>query len=205
VLAHLDKGVPLDRFKLLAMPAASSAASKGPVENVHRGRGLIIRAGRAEPGMAVRSDYAAGAPRLGLEPRGYVLGQLTRKPGGRTLILHLLNYDHQAPAENVKVRLELNGLVEDMSQWRVKVLSPDTPQPPASLCTGHRRVRPEPDRALYRGDFLAQSRVHDERRFELAFVLRNKLGPICPTAATDSGPRRQSAQGRRPNQLLDGS
>jgi hypothetical protein len=139
----------------------------------------------------VRSDYAAGGPRLSLEPRGYVLGQLTRKPDGRTLILHLLNYDHQAPAENVKVRLELNGLVQDLSQGQVKVLSPDTPQPPASLCTGHRRVRPEPDRALYRGDFLAQSRVHDERRFELAFVLRNKLGPICPTAATDSGPRRQ--------------
>jgi len=172
VLAHLDKGVPLDRFKLLAMPAASSAASKGPVENVHRGRGLIIRAGRAEPGMAVRSDYAAGAPRLGLEPRGYVLGQLTRKPGGRTLILHLLNYDHQAPAENVKVRLELNGLVEDMSQWRVKVLSPDTPQPQFTGLSlhGHRRVRLQPDRALYRGDFLAQSRVHDERRFELALV-----------------------------------
>ena len=144
-------------------------------------------------------------PRLSLEPRGYVLSQLTRKPDGRTLILHLLNYDHQAPAENVKVRLELNELVQDLSQGQVKVLSPDTPQPPASLCTGHRRFRPEPDRALYRGDFLAQSRVHDERRFELAFVLRNKLGPICPTAATDSGPRRQSAQGRRPNQLLDGS
>jgi hypothetical protein len=136
----------------------------------------------------VRSDYAAGGPRLSLEPRGYVLGQLTRKPDGRTLILHLLNYDHQAPAENVKVRLELNGLVQDLSQWQVKVLSPDTPQPQFTGLSlhGHRRVRPEPDRALYRGDFLAQSRVHDERRFELALVLRNKLGPICPTAATDS-------------------
>jgi hypothetical protein len=69
----------------------------------------------------------------------------------------------------------------------------------------HRRVRPEPDRALYRGDFLAQSRVHDEGRFELALVLRNRSGPICPTAATDSRARRPSADGRRPNQLLDGS
>ena len=93
------------------------------------GGGLIIRAGKAEPGIAMRSDYAAGGPRLSLEPRGYVLGQLTRKPDGRTLILHLLNYDHQAPAENVKVRLELNGLVQDLSQGQVKVLSPDTPQP----------------------------------------------------------------------------
>jgi hypothetical protein len=58
-----------------------------------------------------------------------VLGQLTRKPDGRTLILHLLNYDHQAPAENVKVRLELSGLVQDLSRWEVKVLSPDAAEP----------------------------------------------------------------------------
>jgi hypothetical protein len=124
----------------------------------------------------VRSDYAAGGPRLSLEPRGYVLGQLTRKPDGRTLILHLLNYDHQAPAENVKVRLELNGLVQDLSQGQVKVLSPDTPQPPASLCTGHRRVRPEPDRALYRGDFLAQSRGPRREAFRISFSSSEQVG-----------------------------
>jgi hypothetical protein len=45
------------------------------------------------------------------------------------LILHLLNYDHQVPAENVKVRLELSGLVQDLSGWEVKVLSPDAAQP----------------------------------------------------------------------------
>jgi hypothetical protein len=64
-----------------------------------------------------------------VEPRGYVLGQLTRKPDGRTLIVHLLNYNQQAPAENVKVRLELKGLAQDLSHWEVKVLSPDTAQP----------------------------------------------------------------------------
>jgi len=57
------------------------------------------------------------------------LGQLTRRPDGRTFILHLLNYDHQAPAENVKVRLDLSGLVQDLSQWEVKFLSPDAAQP----------------------------------------------------------------------------
>jgi len=41
----------------------------------------------------------------------------------------LLNYDHQVPAENVKVRLELSGLVQDLSRWEVKVLSPDAAQP----------------------------------------------------------------------------
>jgi hypothetical protein len=66
-----------------------------------------------------------------LEPRGYVLGQVTRKPDGRTLILHLLNYDHHVSSEKVKVRLELSGLVDlreaqDPSRWEVKVVSPDT-------------------------------------------------------------------------------
>jgi hypothetical protein len=50
------------------------------------------------------------------------------------LILHLLNYDHRVPAENVKVRLDLSGLVplqetNDLSRWEVKVLSPDAAQP----------------------------------------------------------------------------
>ncbi len=63
-----------------------------------------------------------------------MLGQLNRKPDGRTLILHLLNYDHLVSAENVKVQLDLSGLVplqetKDLSRWEVKVLSPDAPQP----------------------------------------------------------------------------
>ena len=137
VLAHLDKGVPLDRFKVLVMPAdlpKLSAEQKARLDTFTAGGGVIIRAGKAEPGIAARAEAAAGGPRLSLEPRGYVLGQLTRKPDGRTLILHLLNYDHQAPAENVKVRLELSGLVDlpetkDLSRWEVKVLSPDAAQP----------------------------------------------------------------------------
>src|SRR6202158_3897759 len=84
--------------------------------------------------LRARPKAAAGGPRLSLEPRGYILGQLSRKPDGRTLILHLLNYDHQAPAEHVKVRLELSGLVhlpetKDLSRWEVKILSPDAAQP----------------------------------------------------------------------------
>ena len=45
------------------------------------------------------------------------------------MILHLLNYNHQAPAENVKVRLDLSGLVQDLSSWEMKVISPDAAQP----------------------------------------------------------------------------
>src|SRR5580704_7247338 len=138
VLAHLDKGVPLDRFKVLVMPVGLpklSAEQKAGLNTFTAGGGAIIRAGKAEPGIAAaRAEDAAGGPRLSLEPRGYVLGQLTRKLDGRTLILHLLNYDHEVPAEKVKVRLDLSGLVDlretkDLSQWEVKVLSPDTPQP----------------------------------------------------------------------------
>jgi hypothetical protein len=132
VLAHLDKGVPLDRFKVLVMPPDVpnlSAEQKALLDTFAAGGGVIIRAGKAEPAIAARAEAAAGGPRLSLEPRGYVLAQLTRKPDGRTLILHLLNYDHQAPAENVKVRLDLGGLVQDLSRWEVKVLSPDAAQP----------------------------------------------------------------------------
>jgi len=139
VLTHLDKGVPLDRFKVLVMPAdlpKLTVEQKARLQAFTAGGGVIIRAGKSKSGIVARAEAAAEGPRLSLEPRGYVLGQLTRKPDGRTFILHLLNYDHQVPAENVKVRLNLSGLVlgdpganKDLSGWEVKVLSPDSAQP----------------------------------------------------------------------------
>src|SRR5260370_19164837 len=130
VLAHLDKGVPLARFKVLVMPAdlpKLSAEQMARLNTFTAGGGVIIRAGKAEPGIPARAEAAAGGPRLSLEPRGYGLGQVTRKPDRRTLILHLLNYDHQAPAENVKVRLELSGLVQDLTRSAPTFLSPHPP------------------------------------------------------------------------------
>ena len=131
VLTHLDKGVLLDGFKVLVMPAdlpELSIEQKARLEVFAAGGGVIIRAGKPDEGIAARAEAAAGGPRLSLEPRGYVLAQLTRKPDGRTLILHLLNYNHQVSANNVKVRLDLSGLVQDLSRWDVKVLSPDAAQ-----------------------------------------------------------------------------
>ena len=129
VLAHLDKGVPLERFKVVVMPTdlpKLSTEQKARLDTFAAGGGMIIRAGKAEPGIAARAEAAAGGPRLCLEPRGYVLGQLTRNPDGRTLTLHLLNYDHHVPSETVRVRLDLSGLVvQDLSRWEVKVVSPD--------------------------------------------------------------------------------
>jgi hypothetical protein len=132
VLAHLDKGVPLDQFKVLVIPTdlpKLSVEQKARLDAFTAGGGIIIRASNAERRVAARAEAAAGGPRLSLEPRSHIVGQLTRKPDGQTFILHLLNYDHQAPAENVRVRLELNGLVQDLSRWEVKVLSPDVAQP----------------------------------------------------------------------------
>jgi hypothetical protein len=132
VLNHLDKGIPLDRFKVLVMAAGLprlSAGQRARLDTFTAGGGVIIRAGKTDPDIMARANAAAEGPRLSLEPRGYLLGQLTRKPDGRTLILHLLNYDHQTPAENVKVRLNLSGLVQDLSRWEVRVLSPDALQP----------------------------------------------------------------------------
>jgi hypothetical protein len=143
VLAHLDKGVPLDQFKVLVMPAnlpKLSAEQEARLKTFSAKAGVIIRDVKARAGIATRAEAAAGGPRISLEPRGYVLGQLTRKPDGRTLILHLLNYDHQTSAENVKVRLELSGLVTDPSRLEVKVLSPDETQPQLASLSLHGSV-----------------------------------------------------------------
>ena len=148
VFAHLDKGVPLDRFRVLVMPADTpklSVDQKARLDAFVAGGGVIIRAGTSRSEIVARAEAAAGGPRLSLEPRGYVLGHLTRKPDGRTLILHLLNYDHLAPAENVKVRLNLSGLgdlreTNDLSRWEVKVLSPDEAQPQFAALSLHGSV-----------------------------------------------------------------
>ena len=132
VFAHLDKGLPLERFKVLVMPAnlpKLSAEQNARLNAFTDGGGVIIRTEKSEQGIAARMEAVAGGPRLNLERRGHVLGQLTQKPDRRTFILHLLNYDHQAPAKNVRVRLDLSGLVQNLSGWDVKVLSPDEGQP----------------------------------------------------------------------------
>jgi len=43
-----------------------------------------------------------------------------------------------AKPENVKVRLDLSGLVQSLRRWEVKILSPDTAQPPFADLSVHR-------------------------------------------------------------------
>ena len=142
-----DKGVPLNRFKVLVMPAdlrELSAEQKARLDRFTAGGGVIVRGRKSESGtkIAARAEAAAEGPRvtINLEPPGYVLGQLTCKPDGRTLILHLLNYDQLAPAENVKVRLDLSAFAPDLSRWEMKVFSPDTAQPQFSGLSIHGSV-----------------------------------------------------------------
>ena len=143
VLAHLDKGVPLDQFKVLVMPTDVPKLSSEQKVMLHmftaRG-GVIIKAGKSWSDVAARAEATGGGARLSLEPRGHVLGQLTRTRDAQTYILHLLNYDHAAPAENVKVQLDLSGLQPDLSRWELKVLSPDNPQPSISQLSLHGSV-----------------------------------------------------------------
>jgi hypothetical protein len=144
VLSHLDKGVPLDRFKVLVIPAdlpKLSAEQKARLATFTAGGGVIIRAEKGKlKAVAERAQAVAGGPLLSVKPRGYVLGQLTRKADGKTFILHLLNYDNNVPAENVRVRLDLSGVVQDLRGWEVKVLSPDTAQPQLSGLSLHGSV-----------------------------------------------------------------
>ena len=88
-----------------------SAEQKARLNTFTADGGVIINAGKPIPELPTRAQAATGGPALTREPRRHVLGQLTRKPDGRTFILHLLNDDHQVPADNVKVRLDLSGLV----------------------------------------------------------------------------------------------
>ena len=140
VLAHLDKGVPLDQFKVVVMPKDLTKLTKEQrtrLDTFTARGGVVIKAGKVDAGMVARVEAAAGGPRLSLEPRGYMLGQLTRKLESRSFILHLLNYDHQVPAVNVKVRLGLGELVPDLSRWVVRVLSPDAARPQFSGLSLH--------------------------------------------------------------------
>ena len=69
VLTHLDKGVPLDRFKVLVMPAdlpKLSVEQKARLDTFTAAGGVIVWAGKAEPGLVARAEAAAAGPRLSL-------------------------------------------------------------------------------------------------------------------------------------------
>ena len=170
VLAHLDKGVPLERFKVLVMPTdlpKLSAEQKALLDAFAAGGGLIIRAGKAEPEIAARAEAAAGGPRLSLEPRGYVLGQVDSETRWSDF--------HSPLAQLRSPCLVRESESPTRSEWPGRSTRSPGPEPVGgeSRFTGHggdsvrrplcarerHRVYPGPDRALYRGDTLGQAGV----------------------------------------------
>ena len=143
VLTHLDKGLPLSDFKVLVLPydiPPLDADQKSRFESFVAAGGLIIPARKSASDTLKRIEAAAGGPRLTLMPQNHVLGQLTRKADSRKLILHLLNYDQRSAKEDVRVLLNVTGLVKNLSHWRVAVLSPDEPRPRISGLSLHDSV-----------------------------------------------------------------
>jgi hypothetical protein len=74
-------------------------------------------------------DHTAGAPLLALETSGYIIANLVKKSDCNTFILHLVNYDHDHPVPNLKVRLDLSPYLGDASALELQALSPDESPP----------------------------------------------------------------------------
>ena len=73
-------------------------------------------------------ERASGGPLLKLENSGNVAANFTRC--GNSFCIHFVNYDHDKPAENIRVRLDIKGLEErlgipDLEAFSVQLVSPD--------------------------------------------------------------------------------
>jgi hypothetical protein len=136
VWKHLAKGSPLTDFKVLIAPMSLSRMSsqqKQILEAFRVAGGKILaptgadlahlKAGQPAPEFLARVQQAAGGPRLTLDNSGNVIANVTRQESG-AFIVHLINYDHDAPAQGVKVTLDMSDVVKG-SSLEVKVFSPD--------------------------------------------------------------------------------
>jgi len=92
-----------------------------------------IKSGEPAGDLVKQVEAAAGGPVIALENRGYLATNVTKKSDENIFIVHLINYDHDVPAENVKVRLDLSDQVKNLGGFELKVISPDESQ---SLATG---------------------------------------------------------------------
>ena len=136
VLNHLGKGIPLKDFKVLVIPfplPKLNTEQSNILAAFAEGGGVIIKTGQAAADVAKQVEAAAGGPVIALENRGYLIANVTKKLNDDIFIVHLINYDHDVPAENVKVRLDLSDQVKNLGGFELKVISPDESQ---SLATG---------------------------------------------------------------------
>ncbi len=88
--------------------------------------GLLARLG--EP--SVRKELAEalcrleGDPVVTVEGAPYVAANLVRKQNQKRFILHLVNYDR--PAKNIRVRVNLDGIVDSIKPASLNLYSPDS-------------------------------------------------------------------------------
>ncbi len=84
-------------------------------------------------------NSAAGGPLLSLENTNYVAANVAANPDRSTFFIHFINYEHEKPAENVKVKIDLNGFVKDSAGLTsATLLSPDSDsdKPLEAACKG---------------------------------------------------------------------
>jgi len=162
VLQHLDKGTPLAQYQVLVIPfairelnpdqekiLAGFAASGGKIFAVRQrakifqemsgsimpiseAQKIMLESGEPVKKLVEQIQDAAGGPVIAMENSSYVLANVTRKNDAEIFIVHLINYDHKNPARNLRVRLNLNGLVENLSGFQVRLISPDQNSSPAA-------------------------------------------------------------------------
>ncbi len=167
VLAHLDKGISLDRFKVLVMPAGLpklSAEQKARLRCVHRRRGRHHQGRKVEVGnrgarrsRGRRASPQPGAARLRAGP----VDSETRRSDFYSSLAQLRSpgpgRERESPAGSE--RAGRSG--RKQGPERLGSESPFAGRGPASVrwplsARERLRVHPEPDRALYRGDCLGQ-------------------------------------------------
>jgi hypothetical protein len=149
VLQHLDKGLPLERFQVLVAPfgppeldegqrrALTAFAARGGTiltTDASGWRGALgaaaaarvaslPRSGGADGAIAQAVNRAAGGPVVQVHGGRAVLANVTRGGGGERLV-HVLNYDRAAPADDVEVTVELGDLAR-ARRLDVRLVSPD--------------------------------------------------------------------------------
>jgi len=142
VLQHLDKGSPLSAFKILVAPMSLSrvkadqkqllddfVAAGGKIITPNRSDLAHLKAGQPAPEFLASVQAAAGPPRLTLENSGHVIANVTKDSGYNVFIIHLINYDHNAAAEGVKVKLDVSDYECPAAMVPAYVLSPDATAP----------------------------------------------------------------------------
>jgi hypothetical protein len=99
-----------------------------------------VQAGEPVPALIEPVEKAAGGAILALENDRYLVAHVTKKADADTFIIHLINYDHQVPHAEVKVKLDLSGYLPEAGGFTLRAFSPDEPAPSVTGLSLHRGI-----------------------------------------------------------------